>query len=116
MSIRFKYADKIPPWLRNKFVITIIIFVLWLLLFDANNLLDRWRDLRKYKGLQQDKEYYLKRIEEDRSKLDELRTDNENLEKFAREQYRMKRPDEDIYIIVSPEEEKKLQRLRNRKD
>lgn len=116
MSIRFKYADKIPPWLRNKFVVTIIVFVLWLLLFDANNLLDRWRDLRKFKSLQKDKEYYMQRIEEDRGKLEELRTDNENLEKFAREQYRMKRPDEDIYIVVSPDEEKKLQRRRIKPD
>ncbi|MBM3420234.1 MAG: septum formation initiator family protein [Bacteroidetes bacterium] len=110
MSIRFRYADRIPPWLRNKFVVTIIIFVLWVLLFDANNLLDRFRDIRRYKSLQRDQEYYTRRIEEDRHKLEELHSDNESLEKFAREQYRMKRPDEDIYVIISPEEEKRVQR------
>jgi cell division protein DivIC len=110
MSIRFKHTDKIPPWLRNKYVITIILFVLWVLLLDANNLVDRWRDMKKYRNLQRDKEYYSKRIEEDRRKLEELRTDNKSLEKFAREQYRMKKPDEDIYIIVSPQEEKEIQR------
>ena len=113
MAIRFKYADKIPPWLRNKYIITIIIFVLWVLLFDANNLLDRWRDMRLFKSLEQDREYYNQRVEEDRRKLEELRTSDENLEKFAREQYRMKKPDEDIYIIVTPEEERKIKRQRN---
>lgn len=113
MAIRFKYADKIPPWLRNKYIITIIIFVLWVLLFDANNLLDRWRDMRLFKSLEKDREYYNQRVEEDRRKLEELRTSDENLEKFAREQYRMKKPDEDIYIIVTPEEERKIKRQRN---
>ncbi|MDX9929322.1 MAG: septum formation initiator family protein [Bacteroidales bacterium] len=110
MAIRFKYADKIPPWLRNKYVITILIFILWVLFFDANNLLDRWRGVRKYRSLETDREYYSKRIEEDRRKLEELRTDNESLEKFAREQYRMKKPEEDIYIIVSPDESRRIQK------
>ena len=113
MAIRFKYADKIPPWLRNKYILTILIFVLWLLLFDANNLLDRWRDMRLFKTLEKDREYYNSRVEEDRRKLEELRTSDENLEKYAREQYRMKKPDEDIYIIVTPEEERKIKRQRN---
>ncbi|MBE0675318.1 MAG: septum formation initiator family protein [Bacteroidales bacterium] len=112
MAIRFRHTDKIPQWLRNKYVITIIVFVLWVLLFDGNNLLDRWRDLKKYRSLQRDKEYYSGRIEEDRRKLEELRTDSESLEKFAREQYRMKKPDEDIYIIVSPQEDKNINKTR----
>ena len=56
--------------------------------------------------MKQEREYYLKKIEEDRNKLDELRTDNDNLEKFAREQYLMKRKDEDLYIILTPQEER----------
>ena len=110
MPLKFKHIDKIPSWMRNKYLITLIIFVVWLLVLDANNLLDRWRDIRKYRTLQHDKEYFSKKIDEERGKLEELRSDNESLEKFAREQYRMKKPDEDIYIIVSPEEERKIQR------
>jgi len=96
--------------MRNKYLVTLIIFVVWLFVIDANNLLDRWRDIRKYKTLQRDKEYFSRKIDEEKGKLEELRSDNKSLEKFAREQYRMKKPDEDIYIIVSPEEERKIQR------
>jgi len=39
------------------------------------------------------------RIMEDSIRMNELRTDNENLEKFAREQYLMKRENEEIFII-----------------
>lgn len=96
--------------MRNKYIITIIIFVVWLLVLDANNILDRWRDMRKYRSLQRDMEYFSNRINDERGKLEELRSDSQSLEKFAREQYRMKKPDEDIYIIVSPEEERRIQR------
>ncbi|MGI5914500.1 MAG: FtsB family cell division protein [Bacteroidales bacterium] len=99
--------EKIPPVFKNKYVITIILFLLWIIFFDANNLISRVRERMELNKLKAEKEYYLEKIESDSSRLMELRTDDENLEKFAREQYRMKNPDEDIYIIISPEEEKK---------
>ena len=46
-------------------------------------------------------------------KTSELKTDNHNLEKFAREQYRMKKPDEDLYIILTPSEDRRITRKNN---
>lgn len=42
----------------------------------------------------------MERIDKDTKRLDQLKTNNKNLEKFAREQYLMKKDDEDIFIIV----------------
>jgi cell division protein FtsB len=111
--IRFKYADKIPLIFRNKYFLTITIFVLWLILLDSNNLIDRYKQMSELRKLKQEREYYIKKIEEDKSKLNELKTDNHNLEKFAREQYRMKRKDEDLYIVLTPQEDRKLKRGKN---
>jgi len=111
--IRFKLADKIPPFLRNKYLLTIIIFIVWLLLFDSNNLIARYKELKDLQKLKSDKEYYSRRIEEDKRKLYELKTDDRNLEKFAREQYRMKKPEEDLYIILTPQEDRKIRRKNN---
>jgi len=108
--IRFKFINKIPPVLRNRYILTIIIFLLWLILLDSNNLISRYREMKELKKLKTDKEYYIKRIESDKDKLHELKTDNHNLEKFAREQYRMKQPDEDLYIILTPQEDRKITR------
>jgi cell division protein DivIC len=108
--ISFKFTEKIPPVLRNKYVLTIIIFLVWLLLFDSNNLIARYKDLRELHKLKTDREYYIKRIEIDKQKLHELKTDNHNLEKFAREQYHMKKSDEDLYIILTPQEDRKNDR------
>lgn len=66
--------------------------------------------MKTMKQLENDMEYYRNRIEEDKRKLNELKTNDENLEKFAREQYHMKKEDEDIFIIISEEEEKKLKK------
>lgn len=90
---------KIYPWLRNKYVLTLAIFIVWMLLFDSSNLIDVFREYRKIQKFEAEKEYYLEKIETDKNRLYELRTDNENLEKFAREQYLMKKPDEDIFVI-----------------
>jgi cell division protein FtsB len=110
---RFKIIDKIPQAFRNKYILTIIIFIIWLILFDSNNLIARYKDLRELYKLKKEKEYFTNRIETDRKKLHELKTDNENLEKFAREQYRMKKPDEDLYIILTPSEDRKNTRRNN---
>jgi cell division protein DivIC len=111
--IRFNFIEKVPSLFRNKYILTIIIFLVWILLFDSNNLIARFKDMNELHKLRTDKEYYTKRIEADRQKLHELKTDNKNLEKFAREQYHMKKPDEDLYIILSPAEDRKITRKNN---
>jgi cell division protein DivIC len=110
MIFRFNFSDKIPAIFRNKYVLTTIIFVVWVLLLDSNNLIARYKDMRELHKLKIDREYYIRRIEEDKLKLHELKTDNRNLEKFAREQYHMKKPDEDLYIILTPSEDRKITR------
>ena len=69
--------------------------------------------MRELRRLQTDREYYQNKIDEESRKLRELKTDNHNLEKFAREQYRMKKPDEDLYIVLTPREDRKNSRRIN---
>jgi cell division protein FtsB len=71
-----------------------------MLLFDSSNWIDVYREFKKIEKFEKEKEYYLQKIENDRKRLNELRTNNENLEKFAREQYLMKKPDEEIFVIM----------------
>ncbi len=89
-----------PNIFKNKYIITTLLFIIWLLFFDQNNLLERKKYLKEYNQLLKDKEYYLNKIEEDKKRLEELQTNDENLEKFAREQYLMKKDNEDIFVII----------------
>jgi cell division protein DivIC len=91
---------RLPKAFKNFYVVTLIIFLAWMLLLDSNNLVARYQLGSKLNSLEDEKEYYehkIKEVEQDRS---ELFGDRESLEKFAREKYLMKKESEDIYIII----------------
>ena len=91
---------KILERLKNKYIIATAVFLLWILFFDQNNLLNRCSDMRNLRAMKAQKEYYEQKIENDIQRTHELETDDENLEKFAREQYLMKKENEDVFVIV----------------
>ena len=68
-------------------------------LFDQHNLISRWRTGQHIKQLKQEISHYENEIENNKRKMQELQSSDENLEKFAREQYLMKKKDEDIFIM-----------------
>jgi cell division protein DivIC len=95
-----KFWFGILPLLKNKFTLTLIVFLGWIMLFDQNNLFDRVQNLNQLHQLERDKAYYIEKIKQDSAKLHLLKTDKKNLEKFAREQYLMKKKNEDVFVIV----------------
>jgi len=95
-----KYLDNVHPLLKNKYFIAIVLFIIWIVLFDQNNLLERIKGIRQLNKFEKDKQYYKERISNDSIRMNELKTNDKNLEKFAREQYLMKKENEDVFIIV----------------
>lgn len=71
-----------------------------MLFFDSEDLLTQYQLWRKRQKLQEEKVYYLAKIEEVKKDREELMTHEELLEKFAREKYYMKKPTEDVYVVV----------------
>jgi cell division protein FtsB len=92
--------DHVIPVLKNKYFIASLVFIVWIVFFDDNNLLERSQLINELQQLRDDKVYYTHQIKEDSKRLEELKTNKDNLEKFAREQYFMKKPDEEVYVIV----------------
>lgn len=92
------------PLLKNKYAIAIIVFLGWVFFFDQNNQVEQMKNLSVLHQLERDKQYYADKIKEDSTRLNQLRTNPENLERFAREQYLMKKKNEDIFIIVDSKE------------
>lgn len=80
---------------------TFLIFLVWLAFFDQNNLLAKMQLRGKITTLKKEKNYYEEKIKEDTRKKQELLSNKDNLEKFAREQYLMKNKNEDIFVIVN---------------
>ena len=93
---------KIFSILKNKFLITFLFILAWVIFFDKNDLFSQMELRQKLKTLETEKKYYINEIAQNKTDLLELRTNPANLEKFAREKYLMKKENEDIFVIVNP--------------
>ena len=85
-------------YFKNIFLIIFLGFGVWMLFWDSNSLLIHNELNNDIEKLENEKEYYRKEIIKDNKAIKELKKE-EGLEKFAREEYYMKRENEDIYII-----------------
>ncbi|GAA4015222.1 hypothetical protein GCM10022408_30700 [Hymenobacter fastidiosus] len=92
--------DRVPRFLRSFYFLTTLAFLVWMFMFDSNDLFKQYDMYAKWWELQAEKEYYLKNIALVRKDRAELLSSPELLEKFAREKYTMKRPGEDVFILV----------------
>jgi len=84
----------------NKYLITLVIFGVWMVFFDSNNILTRYRMQQKLNELNQEKHFYLEEIRKDSTLASRLETDSAALEKFAREKYLMKKNNEDLFLVI----------------
>tara|TARA_Y100000766_G_scaffold242468_1_gene220784 strand:+ start:266 stop:565 length:300 start_codon:yes stop_codon:yes gene_type:complete len=90
--------DLTIKFLKNSYVIIIIIFVVWMIFFDSNSILVHNELNNDINDLNNQKEYYKNEIERDNIELNQIKTDS-GLEKYAREKLFMKRDNEEIFII-----------------
>ena len=83
----------------NKYTITLLIFAIIIVFVDSSSLIDRYKAYREKRELLKEKARYEESIKKDQEFLDAIQSDPEELEKFAREEYKMKGKNEDVYII-----------------
>ncbi|MCF6333239.1 MAG: septum formation initiator family protein [Draconibacterium sp.] len=91
---------KVSKIASYKYLIAIILFLAWIFFFDENSIVSHQQNKNRLEELTQQKVYYKARIESDKQKLEDLKSGVDELEKFAREQYYMSKPDEDVFIVV----------------
>ena len=97
------FMDRIPKIFKNFYFIAASVFLHWMLFIDGNDLISQWRLASKYNDLLKEKEYYQEKIKEVELDREGLMSDDELLEKFARERYLMKKESEDLFVIVEKE-------------
>jgi len=85
---------------RNKYFLVSSIFLVWMVFFDRNDLFSQWEYHQQVSKLKQERDFYQKETAKVHQDLDELTSNKEKLEKFAREKYLMKKENEDIFVIV----------------
>lgn len=91
---------KILKYGGNFYVLSILFFLFWMIFIDSNNLVNHFRLSQKLSQLEDQKEFYLEKKEKIKAEREELMSNPELLEKFARERYLMKKSTEDLYVIV----------------
>ena len=89
------------PWLKflsNKYVLILLFFIIWILFLDNYSYLDQRVLNKQIDELEDNKKYYQDEIKKDQENIKHLKNPNQ-IEKYAREKYYMKKDSEDIYII-----------------
>ena len=92
--------EKFPKITKNFYFIAGMLFLFWMLFLDSNDLYTQYKLKNQLKTLNSEKEFYKQKIEEVQQEREQLLTNTEALEKFAREKYLMKKESEDLYVIV----------------
>lgn len=90
--------------LKNKYVVVLALFIIWVVFFDKSGVLNRIKKGRELRDLEKQEQFYLHEIENNKRMLEELQGDTDALERFAREQYYMKKKNEDVFIIEDKED------------
>jgi cell division protein DivIC len=85
--------------LRNKYLLCLTAFAIWLLFFDRNDFFAQMERRRELREIRESKDYFTKRITEDRKFSKDLQFNAAAVEKYAREKYLMKKDNEDLFII-----------------
>lgn len=98
MTFKQFKQNKIVKFIGNKYFIVLLFFVVWMLFFDENSYLNHRELNKEIDKLEDANEYFEKEIEADSKVIDNL-NNPDSLERYAREEYKMKKGNEDIFII-----------------
>jgi cell division protein DivIC len=85
--------------LKNKYLLAIVFFAVWLTFFDRYDLITQSEFRNELNDLRTERKYYLQEINKNNEIMNALKNDSIALEKFAREKYLMKKDNEDIFVI-----------------
>jgi len=95
-----KVLQRIPAWLRNKYVLTLIGFTIWMLFVDDRDFyVTYFKQRNELNALMISKQYYEQQISTTQEELGQLKVNAATIEKYAREKYRMKRDNEDLFVV-----------------
>jgi len=89
--------------LGNRYVIVFAFFIVWMLFLDNTSYIEHRILNKELDELEDNKKYYQNEIMKDEENIKSLKNPDQ-IEKYAREKYYMKRDSEDIYIVEFDED------------
>lgn len=86
-------------FLKNKFLIVTLVFLVWIIFFAQYDLLSLYKQRSEYKELLNKIEYLEKEVKRLEQEKNDLKLNIETKERYAREKYYMKKPNEEVYVF-----------------
>ena len=94
-----KLLNQVPAWLKNKYFLSLSAFVVWMIFFDPKDVFTQIEHRRDLKDLEASKAWYQSENSTLQAESEQLKSNPATIEKYARENYLMKRDGEDIFIV-----------------
>lgn len=85
--------------IQQKYTLSVTFFVVWMLFFDKNSMVFMYKQYNELKDLKQQEEFLKEEIAVMVKEKNDLFSNNDLLERYARENFYFKRDEEDVYII-----------------
>ncbi|MBD8490286.1 septum formation initiator family protein [Echinicola sp. CAU 1574] len=91
---------KYLKYTKNFYFIFTVLFIVWMVFIDTNDIISQFTLRSKLSKLEDQRDFYIERKRKIKEEREELLSNYELLEKFARERYLMKKKTEDLYVII----------------
>lgn len=98
-AINMSKVFSILKIVTNKYLIVFVIFIIAITTTEEHNAFQRIENAQTIKKLEKELAFYKNKSAENIKRLEQLRADKQQIEKFARERYRMHAPNEDVFIV-----------------
>lgn len=80
-------------------IVVMLVGLFGLFFSDDHNLILKWKYDKEIERLEDEIEIYRNQTRQNEEKLQQLHSDKECLERFARERYKMHAPNEDVFVV-----------------
>ena len=92
--------------LRNKYILTLTVFAVVMLFIDHNDIFNQLERKKQLNDLLASKKFYQQQIDQTKKSLSDLQNNSAALEKYAREKFLLKKDNEDIFVVSTPDNQK----------
>lgn len=98
-----KYLQRIAYYMTHRYsklqLLAIVVLIVLAFIISDSNIFARLGYDLEIRNLNNQIEYYRNKTVEDKERLEQLKSNKNDIEKFARERFMMKKADEDIFIV-----------------
>lgn len=99
--------DRLFKLIRNRYLLAGLAFVVWLCFFDRYDLGTQYAYQQEKNKLEQQKNFYETEIQAIEKAVKDVQYNPSEIQRIARERYKMKKDNEDIYVLEEVEASKK---------